>query len=220
MHPKPMRETRRVLCPRVICCIVSLLLSNGMLFFRTGRKRHRCMDTLCMLFLVIRNLGGDRCQMVVDLTLRILHASAMLLQQVQACGDGSLTLSHEVGVMYHLAHGHAQRRAGDPRRPRRCRRLDARADRRAAAGGVGRVGCCPKRFVSGSCVPSPACGGGTGRGHATRLMRARSPPPHPPAEVGFIRLRPLNGDRTRVNPSSVASGGGSTPSAGRGSAPS
>jgi len=31
-----------------------------------------------------------------------------------------------------------QRGAGDPRRPRRCRRLDAGADRRAARGGVGR----------------------------------------------------------------------------------
>src|SRR5262249_42585816 len=64
---------------------------------------------------------------------------------------------------------------------------------------------------NGSCVPSPVYGGGTGRGHAARLTRAFHPLPNPPAEVGFIRLRPLNGDRTRVNPSSVASGRGSAP---------
>src|SRR5262245_63509138 len=31
------------------------------------------------------------------------------------------------------------------------------------------------------------------------------------AEVGYIRLRPPSSDRTRVNPSSVASGGGTAP---------
>src|SRR2546425_9862671 len=110
MHPKPIWETRSVLCPRVICCTVSLLLSNtlfGALFFRTCQKRHCCMHTLCMPCLVIRNLGSDRCQMLVDLALRILHAPAMLLQQIKTRGDGSLTLSHEVGVAYHVAHGHA-----------------------------------------------------------------------------------------------------------------
>src|SRR5262249_23186900 len=43
--------------------------------------------------------------------------------------------------------------------------------------------------------PSPACGGGTGRGHAKRLMRASSPPPHPPPP-----------------PPPAASGGGGRPS--------
>src|SRR5438477_832434 len=32
-------------------------------------------------------------------------------------------------------------------------------------------------------VPSPARGGGTGRGHATRFVR-RSPLPHPPPQAG------------------------------------
>src|SRR2546430_13119411 len=36
----------------------------------------------------------------------------------------------------------------------------------------------------GHSVPSPACGGGTGRGHATTVMRASSPPPHPPPAKG------------------------------------
>src|SRR6266849_7358002 len=110
MHPKPMRETRRVLCPRVICCIVSLLLSNallGVLFFRTCRKRHCYMHTLCMQCLIIRNLGSDRCQMLISLALRVLHALTMLLQQIKTRSDGGLTLPQEVGVMYHLAHGHA-----------------------------------------------------------------------------------------------------------------
>src|SRR5262249_52922710 len=30
------------------------------------------------------------------------------------------------------------------------------------------------------CIPSPACGGGRGRGYATRFMCASSPPPQPP----------------------------------------
>src|SRR2546427_13145942 len=110
MHPKPIRETRSVLCPRVICCTVSRLLINplfGALFCRTCQKRHGCLHTLCMPCLVIRNLGSDRCQMLVDLALRILHAPAMLLQQIKTRGDGSLTLSHEVGVAYHVAHWHA-----------------------------------------------------------------------------------------------------------------
>jgi hypothetical protein len=53
--------------------------------------------------------------------------------------------------------------------------------------------CSGTRSPRTRCVPSPACGGGLGRGHATRLMRASSPPPHP---------SPVNG-------------GGSRPSVGR-----
>src|SRR5262249_7862526 len=33
-------------------------------------------------------------------------------------------------------------------------------------------------------VPSPACGGGTGRGHTTRFMCASSPPPQPSPASG------------------------------------
>src|SRR5262249_61370029 len=32
----------------------------------------------------------------------------------------------------------------------------------------------------GSSVPSPACGGGTGRGHALRIVQSLPPPPPPP----------------------------------------
>src|SRR5262249_58429644 len=35
----------------------------------------------------------------------------------------------------------------------------------------------------GSAIPAPACGGGTGRGHASRLARA-FPHPNPPPQVG------------------------------------
>src|SRR5262249_49860797 len=41
------------------------------------------------------------------------------------------------------------------------------------------------------CVPSPACGGGLGRGHAKRFICARFPPPHPsPASGGGCRPSP------------------------------
>jgi hypothetical protein len=48
------------------------------------------------------------------------------------------------------------------------------------------------------------------RGRSRNDCSCRRPCPLPdsPAEVGFIRLRPVNTRRTRVNPSSDASGGG------------
>src|SRR5262245_43609271 len=63
--------------------------------------------------------------------------------------------------------------------------------------------------------PPPLAGEGQGGGMQQDSCVQAHPLPNPPAEVGFIRLRPLKGDRTRVNPSSVASGGGSTPSMGK-----
>src|SRR5262249_4184609 len=59
--------------------------------------------------------------------------------------------------------------------------------------------------------PLPRLRGRDREGACKKIERACHPLPTPPAEVGFIRLRPLNGDRTRVNPSSVASGRGSAP---------
>src|SRR6476620_7188864 len=41
------------------------------------------------------------------------------------------------------------------------------------------------------CAPSPACGGGLGRGHAC-TDRDACPLPVPPAEVECFRLRPIN----------------------------
>src|SRR5215469_11480532 len=47
-----------------------------------------------------------------------------------------------------------------------------------------------------------------GEGDSPQTEFLKGPPLTPTlsAEVGYIRLRPLNSDRTRVNPSSVASG--------------
>jgi hypothetical protein len=59
--------------------------------------------------------------------------------------------------------------------------------------------------------PPPPAGEGQGGGMRQDSCVPAHPLPTPPAEVGYIRLRPLNSDRTRVNPSSVASGGGSAP---------
>src|SRR5262249_59816525 len=74
---------------------------------------------------------------------------------------------------------------------------------------------CPEKRRGAAPAPPPPLGGeGKGGGMQQDSLVRAHPLPNPPAEVGFIRLRPLNGDRTRVNPSSVASGGGSTPSAG------
>src|SRR5262249_33958604 len=39
--------------------------------------------------------------------------------------------------------------------------------------------CCRKQRAIGSCVPSPACGGGTGRGHTSRCISAPPPQPSP-----------------------------------------
>src|SRR5262249_6713035 len=44
-----------------------------------------------------------------------------------------------------------------------------------------------------------------------RIDLVACPLPIPPAEVGYIRLRPIKTGRTRVNPSSAASGGGNAP---------
>src|SRR5262249_11819590 len=71
-----------------------------------------------------------------------------------------------------------------------------------------------RRDSCGSCVPSPACGGGTGRGHTTRFVLA-APPPTPPPKPGGGRtanagtnreawhLHPLipphSASKTRVN---------------------
>src|SRR5262249_57696895 len=76
----------------------------------------------------------------------------------------------------------------------------ARADIPAATAGRGcpriRVGPCVSEHLRPylkrpaphtRCIPSPACGGGIGRGHATRSIRLHKdkcahahPPPHPP----------------------------------------
>src|SRR5262249_40326460 len=86
-----------------------------------------------------------------------------------------------------------------------------------------RAGGVPGDGSRGPPRPLPRLPAGAGGGPAPNRPPARSPPPapprprlacdrappNPPAEVGFIRLRPLKGDRTRVNPSSLASGGGS-----------
>src|SRR5262249_15544584 len=76
------------------------------------------------------------------------------------------------GAHVHLPAGGC-RRAGDQGRAtgRRLRAL-LRQARRAARS----VCSLPKLGA----FPSPACGGGTGRGHATRFVRASSPPPPPP----------------------------------------
>jgi hypothetical protein len=56
------------------------------------------------------------------------------------------------------------------------------------------------------CAPSPRRGEGWGEGVRT-YRETITPQPTPlPAEVGFIRLRPLQKCRTRVNPSSVGEG--------------
>src|SRR6266540_5292732 len=91
--------------------------------------------------------------------------------------------------------------------PRRCRRARhqggtaggrlcalLRQARRAARSNSGE----PYRhshYTSGSRVPSPVYGGGTGRGHAKRLMRASSapPPPPPPPPRGGGRGRARGG---------------------------
>src|SRR5262245_65445344 len=82
------------------------------------------------------------------------------------------------GAHVHLPAGGC-RRAGDQGRAtgRRLRAL-LRQARRAA-----RSVCSLPKLGS---FPSPACGGGTGRGHATRFVRASSapPPPPPPARGG------------------------------------
>src|SRR5215470_6146296 len=80
------------------------------------------------------------------------------------------------GAHVHLPAGGC-RRAGDQARATR-RRLRAllRQARRAA-----RSVCSLPKLGS---FPSPACGGGTGRGHATRFVRASSPPPPPPPPRG------------------------------------
>src|SRR5207249_4154768 len=41
-------------------------------------------------------------------------------------------------------------------------------------------------------APSPACGGGVGRGRLQMLYHVDCPLPVPPAEVGCFRLRPIN----------------------------
>src|SRR5215470_2497147 len=71
-------------------------------------------------------------------------------------------------------------------------------------------------------LPPPLAGEGWGGGErvqmslfACPLDLVACPLPIPPAEVGYIRLRPIKTGRTRVNPSSAASGGGNAPSARR-----
>ena len=59
------------------------------------------------------------------------------------------------------------------------------------------------RFQQSRCHDQPR-----GRSRNDCSCRRPCPLPDPPAEVGFIRLRPVNTRRTRVNPSSDASGGG------------
>src|SRR5262245_4068807 len=67
-------------------------------------------------------------------------------------------------------------------------------------------------------LPPPLAGEGWGGGEcvhmhlcAGRIDLVACPLPIPPAEVGYIRLRPIKTGRTRVNPSSAASGGGNAP---------
>src|SRR5262249_55035748 len=67
-------------------------------------------------------------------------------------------------------------------------------------------------------LPPPLAGEGWGGGGGAHAMRCAGridlvacPLPIPPAEVGYIRLRPIKTGRTRVNPSSAASGGGNAP---------
>src|SRR5262245_54112661 len=67
-------------------------------------------------------------------------------------------------------------------------------------------------------LPPPLAGEGWGGGErvqinlfACPLDLVACPLPIPPAEVGYIRLPPIKTGRTRVNPSSAASGGGNAP---------
>src|SRR5262249_46898832 len=67
-------------------------------------------------------------------------------------------------------------------------------------------------------LPPPLAGGWGGVSErvqmnlfACPLDLVACPLPIPPAEVGYIRLPPTKTGRTRVNPSSAASGGGNAP---------
>src|SRR5262249_30555637 len=84
-----------------------------------------------------------------------------------------------------------RRRARDQGRAARGRLRPLLRQARGAARGNGREVCCNSQQTSGSCVPSPACGGGTGWGH--------SPPPHPsPASGGGSAPSARNGGPERV----------------------
>src|SRR5215468_8258451 len=122
------------------------------------------------------------------------------------------------GAHVHLPAGGC-RRAGDQGRAtgRRLRAL-LRQARRAA-----RSVCSLPKLGS---FPSPACGGGTGRGHATRFVRASSPPPPPPPPPpprggggggGAHATRFVRASSPPPQPS-PASGGGSRPSKRKGRA--
>src|SRR5262249_39503727 len=157
-----------------------------------------------------------------DRDMRVLahkqRLEAALLERTRQFVDGDAVIGRKIeGANQHcppISTRHARAAAGarcDPR-PRRnvyttgpssmlCRRLG----RELVFGGSMDNGVAAA--LRSRCAPSPHLGRGLGGGGYKTYGQILPPHPTPlPAEVGFIRLRPLQKCRTRVNPSSVGEG--------------